>query len=184
MRPLALLTFILAHIAASASGWDSTTTIQEKITAYNLNKKNIVVYIYKLDHKLALKIDSIILKEYKCVFGANPVDDKEFEGDYCTPEGVFHIKAKYPHPQWSKFIWIDYPNEESWKKFDANMKAHKISSRARIGGNIGIHGVPPNKNRSIDRGINWTLGCISLKTYDVDEIYSWVEVGTKIVISK
>ena len=177
-------TFFLLIITTAVYGTDSTTALEQKVTNMGMSKKDVVIYINKMQHKLTLKADTMVLKEYKCVFGANPIDDKEFEGDYCTPEGTFHIKAKYPHNQWSKFMWIDYPNEESWKKFDANMRMHKISSRARIGGSVGIHGVPNHKDFIIDKGENWTLGCISLKTSDIDEIYNFIDVGTKVVITK
>jgi lipoprotein-anchoring transpeptidase ErfK/SrfK len=36
----------------------------------------------------------------------------------------------------------------------------------------------------IDRYKNWTLGCISLKNSDVEEIYTYIPVGTTITITK
>ena len=79
---------------------------------------------------------------------------------------------------------IDYPTKESWKKFEANKAHGRIPPDATIGGGIGIHGVPKNKHYLIDKGINWTLGCISLTNEDIDEIYSYVDIGTKVTITK
>ena len=78
------------------------------------DKKKIFVKIDKSDYKLTMMIDTIIIKEYPVVFGGNPINDKKMQGDECTPEGKFKIISKYPHKKWSKFIWIDYPNNE-WK---------------------------------------------------------------------
>ena len=57
-----------------------------------------------------------------------------------------------------------------------------IPQSASIGGEIGIHGVPADYDNIIDEKCNWTLGCISLKNTDVNEIYKIIKVGTKIEI--
>ncbi len=159
-------------------------TIDQKLHAFQLDKKDIEIYIDKTEHTLTLKVGKIELKQYKCVFGGNPITDKKYEGDQCTPEGVFHILAKYPHPEWNKFMLIDYPTKQSWMKFQANKTHGKIPANATIGGSVGIHGVPANKPYLIEKGINWTLGCISLSNSDVDEIYRYVDIGTKVIIAK
>ena len=79
---------------------------------------------------------------------------------------------------------IDYPTRESWQKFEANKAMGIIPSSATIGGGIGIHGVPKNKHYLIDKNINWTLGCISLTNEDIEEIYRYADIGTKVTIVK
>lgn len=159
-------------------------SIEQLLREYQLDRNDIEVYINKSDYTLTLQVGDLQLKRYKCVFGANPVSDKKYEGDKCTPEGVFHILAKYPHPDWNKFMLIDYPTKQSWEKFQANKAHGKLPPGASIGGSIGIHGVPGNKSYLIDKRINWTLGCISLSNADVEEIYKYVDVGTKVTIFK
>ena len=122
------------------------------------------------------------IKSYPVVFGSNPIDDKLRQGDSCTPEGIFKVRAHYPHKSWSKFIWIDYPTEDSWKKHNTAKSSGFITENAAIGGEIGIHGVPEGYDNMIDEKYNWTLGCISLKNVDVNEIYMIIKVGTKIEI--
>ncbi|MCW3127600.1 MAG: L,D-transpeptidase catalytic domain [Bacteroidetes bacterium] len=163
---------------------DNTSSIDQKISALHLDRKGVTVYISKLSHTLTLKIDTVTLKEYYCVFGGNPYSDKKYEGDQCTPEGVFHVLSKYPHSDWEKFIWIDYPNNESWRKFETNKQQGKLPPNATIGGSIGIHGVPNHRSDLIDNTINWTLGCISLRDEDVNEIYNYVSAGTEVIITK
>ena len=148
----------------------------------HLTKKDTWIYVDKSDIILLLKHDSITLKSYPVVLGKNPTADKNQQGDNCTPEGIFHLRDLYPHKGWSKFLWIDYPTAESYKKHEAAKKEGKISANAKIGGEIGIHGVPDGTDYMIDENMNWTAGCISLKNAHINEIYQFVEVGTKVEI--
>jgi murein L,D-transpeptidase YafK len=185
MKVPAILFFLFCTLSYSREqALAKPVTIEQKLAHYHLDKQDISIYIDKTGHTLTLKAGKIILKEYRCVFGANPVADKKCEGDKCTPEGEFHIVAKHPHPEWNKFMLIDYPTPQSKMKFNANKEHGKLPPGATIGGGVGIHGVPWNKPYLIDKGINWTLGCISLSNNDVDEIYKYVDVGTLVTIVK
>lgn len=148
----------------------------------HLNKKDLSLHIHKTNFVLAVKSKVEKIKEYPIVLGANPVDDKRMEGDRCTPEGTFKVRDFYPHKSWSKFIWIDYPTKESWKKHNKAKSNNKIPQNATIGGEIGIHGVPANRDNLIDDGVNWTWGCISLKNKDVNEIYNVTYKGMEVKI--
>ena len=159
-------------------------TLTEILQSNRFDKEKISVLIDKSDHKLSIKLDTILLKEYPVVFGHNPVDDKLMQGDGCTPEGIFLMISKYPHKKWSKFIWINYPNDASWKKHNQAKKEGKTPKDAKIGGEVGIHGVPKGMDYLIDLKYNWTLGCISMKNKDVDEIYPYITKSTVIEIRK
>ena len=148
----------------------------------DINKDSISILIEKSEYKLTILYNDKKIKSYPVVFGSNPVDDKLRQGDSCTPEGIFKVRAFYPHKSWSKFIWIDYPTASSWKKHNAAKSNGIISQNSSIGGEIGIHGVPADYDNMIDEKYNWTLGCISLKNVDVNEIYKFIKVGTKIEI--
>ncbi len=150
----------------------------------NLETKELNIYINKGNYSLAVLYKDSALKEYPVVFGGNPHDDKRMEGDKCTPEGKFSVRDHYPHKKWSKFIWVDYPTEESWKKHETAKSVGEIPNEASIGGEIGIHGVPEGKEGLILARTNWTLGCISLTNKDVDEIYPFVFKGMEIEITK
>lgn len=145
---------------------------------------SVDVLIDKSDYKLSIYAADTLVKEYDVVFGGNPVDDKHKEGDKCTPEGVFGMRDKYPHKSWSKFIWIDYPNEDSWRKFNKRKAEGIIKDGESIGGEVGIHGVPDGMDHVIDNKQNWTLGCISMRNNDVNEIYPYITKQTKITIQK
>ena len=158
--------------------------IAEVIDTLNLDAAKISILIDKSDYKLTVLIDTVIIKEYPVVFGGNSVDDKLMQGDKCTPEGEFKMKSKYPHSKWSKFIWIDYPNADSWHKHNVAKQEGEIPGDAKIGGEIGIHGVPAGMDELINLRINWTLGCISMKNKDINELYPYVSQSTLIEIRK
>ena len=140
------------------------------------------ILIEKSQYRLTLYIDKQPIKAYRVVFGDDPVNDKRREGDRRTPEGIFKVRDLYPHPSWSKFIWLDYPTQTSWQKhFEAKQKG-EIKWSDTIGSEIGIHGVPREADNWIDEKNNWTWGCISLKNKDVDEIYEAIQTGTTIEI--
>lgn len=195
--PFILVIFLLFAVSCShpAQPMEETTrltirsaipdsTLSDLIVAHNVNPSAISILISKSAYTLAIRSGSETLKIYPVVFGPNPLDDKRMEGDGCTPEGAFSIRALYPHTKWSKFLWIDYPTTESYKKFEAAKQAGEIPQSATIGGEIGIHGVPDNNDKLIDDKVNWTAGCISLKTVDIEEIYSVIKVGTSVKIIK
>lgn len=150
----------------------------------SIDKSKTSIYISKSKYQLSLMQEGKVLKTWKVVLGSNPKDDKLRQGDRCTPEGNFKVRDLYPHRSWSKFIWIDYPNEESRKKHAEAKAEGIIDEDASIGGEVGIHGVPPDQDYWIDQGDNWTYGCVSLKNKDVDELYQYIQIGTRIVIEK
>jgi len=147
-----------------------------------VNEDSISILIEKSDYKLTILYNNKRIKSYPVVFGSNPIDDKLRQGDCCTPEGLYKVRDHYPHKSWSKFIWIDYPTAASWEKHNSAKANGVISQNSSIGGEIGIHGVPCGCDNLIDEKYNWTLGCISLKNVDVNEIYIIIKNGTEIEI--
>lgn len=158
--------------------------IKNVIDSLNLNTDDLHIEIDKSDYILSVYSGRSLIKQYPIVLGSNPVDDKLIQGDCCTPEGNYRIKDKYNHNKWSRFIWIDYPNDKSNRKFNKAKRAGIIPSESTPGGDIGIHGVPENCDYLINIGENWTLGCISLKIKDINEIYEIVKIGTRVIIKK
>jgi murein L,D-transpeptidase YafK len=148
---------------------------------YNRDKPTVIV-VHKLSRKLTFYRGLTPLKTYPVVLGNDPLNDKLCQGDTCTPEGVYQVRAKYPHPKWDSFIWLDYPNNQNWLKFAQAKKAGRLPPEADIGGQVGIHGTEdPYKNIT---GQNWTKGCISLLNKDLDEIYPLVNDKTLVVITR
>lgn len=159
-----------------ALGLLSTTLVASASTT------KLYLIIDKSHHRLFVMHGRHVEKSYPCVFGRNPSDDKVCEGDSRTPEGLFHIARMYPHRLWSRFMLLDYPNAASWAKFRHNRATGRLPKGATVGSAVGIHGVPAGYDSAIDQDQNWTLGCISLKTADIKELYSLCRVGTRVRI--
>lgn len=144
----------------------------------------VYIVIDKSDYELKIYDALGWYGTYPVVFGNDKQSDKMMEGDRLTPEGEYKIVSKRFHEKWSRFLLIDYPNKENIERFNQLKAMGKIPAGAKIGGGIGIHGTWPREDYAIDRYLNWTNGCISLKRKDVEEIYPWIPVGTSVTIKK
>lgn len=170
-----------AHLSISNSQ-DSDSSLVEIVGARKIPKNDVRIVISKSKYTLHVEYKNEVLITYPCVFGFNPIDDKHEEGDGCTPEGEFKIRSKYAHKSWKYFIWIDYPNRESWRRFNERKENGEISENGTIGGEIGIHGVPEDSDDLISSQTNWTLGCISLTRASITDLYKSIGDHTKITI--
>ena len=178
-------TFSPHHTAST-----STNVVAEKKASrrFSVNSAgpvgNISIVIDKSDYELSVYDDKGWYATYPVVFGNNSLADKKMEGDKNTPEGNFKVIHKKNHAKWHKFIGINYPTKESYEKFAERKRRGEIPASASIGGAIGIHGTWPNEDFVIDRYKNWTLGCISMKRKEVEEIYNFTPVGSSVTIRK
>jgi murein L,D-transpeptidase YafK len=144
-------------------------------------------YIIIVKHKYEMNVydaDNNLLIIYPVVFGSKDLGDKMMQGDRKTPEGTFHITAKRPHAKWNRFIALDYPNAESYAKFNERKAEGLIPSNAVIGGEIGIHGTWPHEDFAVDYFQNWTQGCVSTKNEYIQQLFNTVAVGTKVIIKR
>ena len=183
--------FILTSILAGSGFFFSDHSSYSNTNAVHLTKIKkvgpvgaIYILIDKSDYELNVYDEQGWYATFPVVFGNNTLSDKKMEGDRNTPEGTFRISSKRIHDKWDRFMSIDYPTKESWDKFNQRKQRGEIPSWAKIGGGIGIHGTWLHEDFQIDRYKNWTLGCISMKNEDVEEIYSIVPAGTKVIIRK
>lgn len=157
-------------------------SLKDQLVKRKINPNQLRIYVEKSKRTLSVYFKDEKLISYPCVLGFAPEGDKMEEGDGKTPEGNFKIKSMYPHKSWSYFIWFDYPNAESQKRFKARKASGEISKNSRIGGDVGIHGVPEGYDNAIDDKNDWTLGCISLKTAHITDLYNSISIETKIEI--
>jgi murein L,D-transpeptidase YafK len=148
------------------------------------SKGTFYMVIDKSDYELHVYDEEGWLISYPVVFGNNDQGDKLMEGDRKTPEGTFRIVNKRVHEKWDRFMLIDYPTKESYDKFNKRKASGVIPKGAKIGGAIGIHGTWPHEDYAIDRYQNWTQGCISMKNEHVEQLYSMVPNGTKLIIRR
>lgn len=146
--------------------------------------ESLRIVIEKGARTLTLWSGSRKIKSYPVVLGRNPGGRKLHAGDYRTPEGDYVISSRNKHPRWQWFMGISYPNEADRVAYEAAKRRNLIpvvnGHLAGIGGSVGIHGTYSDSlNRA---GVNWTFGCISLLSSDINELASVVSVGTKVEI--
>lgn len=140
------------------------------------------IIIYKSDFELKVYDGEGWLATYPVVFGGKDLGDKMREGDKRTPEGNFRVILKKIHPQWGPELLLDYPNEESYQRFNERKAKGLIPKTARIGGGIAVHATRPDEEWTVDNYYNWTDGCVSVKYTEMQDLFSYIPVGTPVTI--
>ena len=158
--------------------------LSKPIQPDTLNKSQLEIVVSKSHYRVAVYYQNRLIRSYKAVFGPNPMMNKCMEGDRCTPEGGFKITSKNGASKYNKFMLLSYPNDSAYIRFNKLKADGKIPATARIGGDIGIHGIWKGGDDMIEMGIGWTDGCVAIKNKDIEELYSLVGVGTKVTIKR
>lgn len=175
------------------------TALDEIIKAKGLKKsEEFNIYIDVPKRTLYLKWKDEVLKEYVIACGSKtPLGSKQIEGDYKTPCGEFFIceKKEYDPPKnylGSRWMMLSYPDSEAADRgLRSNLISEEISKKikraisnkktppqdTKLGSYVGIHG-GAKENFPKD----WTAGCIGMYDRDVEEIYRYLKVGSKVVI--
>jgi murein L,D-transpeptidase YafK len=140
------------------------------------------IIISKKDYELKVYDDEGWYATYPIVFGSKDLSDKMHEGDRRTPTGSFKIILKKIHPQWGPELLLDYPNNESFRRFNERKSKGLLPANAKIGNGIAIHATRPSEEWTVDNFYNWTDGCVSVKYSEMKDLYSYIPVGTPVTI--
>jgi murein L,D-transpeptidase YafK len=140
------------------------------------------IIVDKSDYELKVYDDEGWFATYPIVFGSKDLGDKMREGDRRTPTGQFKVVLKKIHPKWGPELLLDYPNDESFRRFKDRKTKGLIPKNARIGDGIAIHATRPNEEWTVDNFFNWTDGCVSVKYSEMKGLYEYIPVGTPVTI--
>jgi murein L,D-transpeptidase YafK len=140
------------------------------------------IIVDKSDYELKVYDAEGWYATYPIVFGSKDLGDKMKEGDKRTPNGTFKIILKKIHPKWGPELLLDYPNEESVKRFNERKAEGVIPKNAKIGAGIAIHATRPQEEWTVDNFYNWTDGCVSVKYTEMKDLFSYIPVGTPVTI--
>lgn len=162
----------------------NTLNIKVPISPDTMDKEQVRIVVSKSRYVVDVFYRNKLIRSYKAVFGPKPMEDKCMQGDRCTPEGWFTIKNKNPNSKYDKFMLLSYPNDTSLAHFNKLKEEGRIPKSAKIGGDVGIHGVWKGGDDMIETGVNWTDGCVAIRNKDVEELYNFVVVGTRVWIRK
>jgi hypothetical protein len=147
------------------------------------------IFVSKSQRELRLYSGGRIARVYRVGLGANPIDDKEREGDKRTPQGNFYITTKNAHSQFYRSLGISYPNIAAAKRglqghlitqaqynqiMEANRGRRNPPQDTPLGGKVLIHGG--------GSAYDWTFGCVALDRLDILELFSAVPLGTPVRI--
>jgi hypothetical protein len=135
------------------------------------------IIIDKFSHKFFVYLDGEIISEFIAELGENWIGDKKRRGDKATPEGMYKIVKKIEEDStgYYKALLLDYPNAEDTVNFRREIEKGSLSSAARIGEKIEIHGEG-------GKGADWTSGCIALRNREIDSVFMYVRIGTPVTI--
>ncbi len=134
------------------------------------------VVVDKSDRKLHLVQDGATLRTFDIALGIRPSGDKEYEGDFRTPEGTYVLDIRNPNSEYFLSIHVSYPNRQDVRE----ARAKGLDP----GGAIMIHGQPnePTRSETYYRSQDWTNGCIAVSNSDMIDIWLMTANNTPIEI--
>lgn len=154
-------------------------------TAVAQEPDNRRAFYYETFNEVKVPIDSLVIfksnrtmiafnrgtrvKGYIISLGLEPMGAKQYEGDLKTPEGLYYIDKRDSISSYHKNLNINYPSPQ-----DSTFAAEQGLS---AGGQIKIHGFPNRHRKDQEKELlstDWTLGCIAISDFEVDELYNWV----------
>lgn len=127
------------------------------------------IVIVQHEHRLYFYLNGKLKKTYPVATG---------QPAYPTPNGVFRVVWMTKNPTWT-------PPDSPWA---AGAKPVAPGPNNPVGmrwigtsaSGVGIHGVPPAEDSSI--GTYASHGCIRMYEWEVEELYTWVQVGMPVII--
>lgn len=151
-------------------------------SAYYFANSPYYIIVDKSDYELKVYDAEGWYATYPIVFGSKDLSDKMKEGDKRTPTGDFTIILKKIHKSWGPELLLDYPNAESYRRFQRRKAQGQIPANSKIGDGIAIHATRPGEEWTVDNFYNWTDGCVSVKYTEMKDLYSYIPSGTKVRI--
>jgi murein L,D-transpeptidase YafK len=142
------------------------------------------IIVDKSDYELKVYDDEGWFATYPVVFGSKDLNDKYKEGDKRTPDGSFKVILKKIHKKWGPELLLDYPNDESVRRFTERKQRGLVPKNAKIGNGIAIHATRPQEEWTVDNFYNWTDGCVSVKYTEMKDLFSYIPVGTPVTIQQ
>lgn len=169
---LSILLFSFTYIASAqpdrTNYSDAGKLLNEPIDSIFVSKSKRIMMVYNKGR---------LVKYYPISLGIEPVGRKMYEGDLKTPEGLYYINDRNKYSSYHKNLGISYPNQLD--SFYARINGQSP------GGEIKIHGFPNKHRKDQEQELlssDWTIGCIAVADWEIDELYNWVSMYCSILI--
>jgi hypothetical protein len=138
--------------------------------------RNPHIMVDKLSYTMLLMDGDRVVRRLPVALGADPTNRKLHFDRASTPEGIYKIVNLQPQAYYHKAFDINYPNSVDKSRYHMSAKLGILpASRPDIGGEIQIHG------GGIDQ--NWTWGCIALRDFDMDWLFSRRELSRGVQVA-
>ena len=134
------------------------------------------VVVHKSKRVMELFRDGGMVASYRISLGLVPTGQKQREGDYRTPEGLYRLTRRNAQSDFFLAVQVSYPEP-------ADIAMARKNGWAP-GGSIMVHGLPNLMRYSRERYLNtdWTDGCIALSNEDMLDFWLLTGLGTPIEI--
>ena len=143
----------------------------KKVTRVHVKKSTRTMEIYSGDE---------VLSTWSVAVGRGGAGNKKMEGDNVTPIGHYRVMKHMPS-HLRIFMLIDYPNADDRARFEEAKKRGDVPKTANIGGDIGIHGEPPEA-KPFKKADYLSHGCVVLEDAEIDQVARMVPDGTPVDI--
>lgn len=159
---------------------------------------DVHIEVDRRNYVLGLYSNSVLIKNYKAVFGKDYSKQIKLDGNDATPVGKYYICNIDSNSRYRKFLRVSFPNyydlEKAFrlgfiskKNYDIIMDELNNSGCPGEGMKnikvIGIHGI--GKLNFIFKNLpfvyNWTNGSVAVSNENIDEIFSVINIGTEVV---
>lgn len=138
------------------------------------------VHVKKSARTMDLFAGDSLVASYNVAVGKGGAGPKRMEGDSITPIGRYRVLARNPS-HLRIFMRLDYPNKDDRARFDELKKNGQLPKNATIGGDIGIHGAPPEEKPFVKAEYG-SHGCVVLENAEIDQVAKMVPDGTVVDI--
>jgi len=174
--PAAATTLAFSSVSSLGAGPSATGSGPALPAAASRSLMADRILIEKGARRLLLLNRGQVIAEYPVKLGLSPKGHKQFEGDFRTPEGVYHLSRRNPRSEFFLSVEVSYPNELD--------RARAKEEGLRPGGLIMIHGQPnvPRKPPEYYATRDWTDGCIAVSNSAMVDIWQRTRVGIPIEI--
>lgn len=204
LKNVLLLIGSILTFAAGTIGYGFILNFNEPTLSEVLYEKdldyltNVNIVVHKQKYKLELYSDTLLIKSYRAVFGKSYSASSEKKFRNVTPTGTYQVCSIDTSSKYETFLAINYPNEKDigealrlgyisnneYNIMFNNLQNSECTAAYEKFGTIGIHGIGQLNFiiKNLPFVFNWTNGSVAVSNESVNELYSVIDVGTKIVI--
>jgi murein L,D-transpeptidase YafK len=138
------------------------------------------IHVSKGARTMELFDGDAVVASFAVAVGRGGAGPKKKEGDNVTPVGRYKVVKHLPS-HLRIFLQLDYPNADDRARFEELKRRGELPKSATIGGDIGIHGEPPEA-KPFKKADYQSHGCVVLEDAEIDQVARMVRDGTTVEI--